>query len=141
MDDDTPVVELALGPVSIVWLETDPGPCACGQEIGVGPVGFHLDPKKPVCDKCLLELHKDIGMMMWMAHVARELAGNATGVDDPWRADQYMVALMTLARIYHQGAEWPHREAAALDFVEELKARMAAIPWDALVKTLTGPVQ
>ena len=140
MDDGRPVV-VAPHPVSIVWLETDPGRCVCGREIGIGPVGFHQGRQEPVCDKCLLDLHKDIGMMMWMTHIVRELAGEATGTDDPWRADQFMVALMAFAKIYNTGAEWPCREAAAMDFMEELKGRMAGIPWDALTKTLVGPVQ
>ncbi len=141
MDEDRSMVELALGPVSIIWLETDPGPCACGCEIGVGPVGFRLEPREPVCDKCLLDLHKDIGMMLWMTHIARELAAQATGIDDPWRADQFMVALMAFAGLYNAEAGWPSREAAAMDFMEELKERMAVVPWDALRETLVGPVQ
>ncbi len=132
---------LALGPVSIVWLETDPGPCACGREIGAGPVGFDLEPQEPVCDRCLLDRHKDIGMIMWMIHIARELAGEATGTGDPWRADQIMVALMAFAKLYNASAEWPCREAAAMDYMEELRGRLAAIPWDALTKKRVGPVQ
>ena len=138
MDNGRPVVKLALGPVSIIWLETDPGPCACGREIGTGPVGFHLDPGEPVCDNCLLDLHSGLGQVMWMTHVVRDLAREAA--DNPQLADQFKVALMGFAKIYNISAAWPFRKAAAVDFMEELKERIARIPWDALTKML-GPVQ
>ena len=134
MDNDRPLIEPEIGSVSIVWLETDPGPCACGCEIGIGAVGFHLDQQEPVCDKCLLGLHKDIGMMMWMTHIVRELVDDSTGVDD---LRQRQMALMTFARLYHTGATWPRREAAAMDFMAGLKERLAAVPWSPLT-TLVG---
>ena len=141
VNDTTATVEAELGPVCIVWLDTAPGPCACGADIGIGPVGFHLNPPGPVCDQCLLEMHKDVGMTMWMIHIARELANNATNVGDPLQADKYLVALMAFAKLYNLGATWPAREAAAMEFVQELQARMETIPWDALVKELAGPTQ
>lgn len=130
MDDTRPTVEVELGPVSIVWVETDPGPCACGGAIGWGLVGFRRDdPQGPVCDKCLLKLHEDVGLAMRMIHIARELASNAT--HDDGRADRFMVALAAFAKLYNLAATWPPREVAVTEFVEKLNASMAAERWEA----------
>lgn len=133
--------EMGLGPHSIQWFDADPGPCRrCGGEVGAGPAGFTTEePPGPLCDVCLLKHDKHLGMLIWIAHVVRELADKATGIEDPWAADQVMVTLMTFAKLYHLGAEWPRREAKALDFVKELQERMARIPWFDLMRILNTP--
>lgn len=118
-EDDRPAVKIELGPYSVQWLETDPGPCAvCGREVGWGPVGFKMDdPLGPVCDTCLLELNTELGMLLLMAHTSRELAHQATSAADP---REHLVGLLTFAKVYDQGAKWPRRRIAATQLVDEL---------------------
>lgn len=106
----------------IRWFETEAGPCVhCRRPVGSGPVGFaEEDPAGPVCDPCLLSFNADLGMLLTMANVSRELAARAAVTDDPWEADQQMVALMASARIYHQGSDWPARRVAAMEVIQEL---------------------
>lgn len=72
-------------------------------------------------------------MLMWVALVARQLAGQAAGTENPADADQCMLVLMAFSKMFDQGAEWPHREAVALDLVNELRERLARVPWSAVV--------
>lgn len=118
---------LELGPLSIQWLEADPGPCGCGREIGIGLVGFRAEPPGPVCDVCCLDLHRDVGMAIWMIHAARLMAEQATGTGDPIHADRCMITLLKFAQIYHQGSTWPPRRAAVLELMDELRTRLTNI--------------
>ena len=107
--------------------------------VGTGPVGYSRDePAGPRCDACLLKHDKGLGMLLWMGLVARQLARQATGTTDPADADQCLLILMTFAKMFDQQAEWPHREAVALDLVAELRARLARIPWSATVLEVTS---
>ncbi len=129
-----------MGNPSPLHPEADLGPCACGLEIGSGPVGFRLDePVGPVCDGCLLELNRDIGMLMWMAHVVREMAETVAATEEPLKVDQAMLLLMKFAQTYHLGAKWPHRRAAVLDLVDELRARIGVVPGEVWAKLFTTP--
>ncbi len=51
---------------SIIWLKQLKGPCVfCGDETGVGAVGYHLaDPLGPVCDACMLERERALGILL-----------------------------------------------------------------------------
>ena len=126
---------IELGLYSVQWFESDPGPCVeCGEAIGAGPAGFTTDdPSGAVCDACLLRGDRNLGMLIWLAHVAREMAGQASGEEDPWEADKSMVALMTFCKLYHQGAGWPCRESRAADFIRGLKMAMAKVKLDDLL--------
>lgn len=128
---------IKLGSVSLEWYETDPGPCVeCQQETGSGPIGFKLGkPAGPVCDECLVRLSKGLGNLLRMAHVAREVAEIATGIEDPWRADQCMVVLMTFAQLFNKGAKWPARPIGASQFLEQLQTRMANGSWQELFQS------
>lgn len=138
MGADRPAAEIKLASLSIEFCETA-GPCVqCGEVVSWGLVGFTLgDPDGRVCDGCLLALNKDLGMLLIMAHVVRELATQAVGIEDPWQADQLMVTLMMFAKIYDQGASWPRRPIAAKEFVEGLSQRVAGVPVAAVAKTVT----
>ncbi len=127
------------GAVSIQWL-ADPGLCTvCGEVVGSGPVGYSTDePAGPRCDVCLLKEDKGLGMLLWLVLVARELARQATGTKNPADADQCLLVLMAFAKMFDQDAEWPHREAVALDLVAELRERLARIPWPATVLEVTS---
>ncbi len=136
MSQAPPTIEL--GAVSIQWL-ADPGLCpVCGEVVGSGPVGYSTtEPAGPRCDVCLLKEDKGLGMFLWMGLVARQLARQATGTENPADADQCLVVLMAFSKMFDQEAEWPHREAVALDLVAELRARLARITWPAVVLEVT----
>ncbi len=124
--------------VSIQWLDA-PGLCPCGEVVGSGPVGYSTDePAGPRCDDCLLQEDKGLGMVLWMVLVARQLARQATGTENPEDADQCLLVLMAFAKMFDQDAAWPHREAGALDLVAELRKRLARIPWPANVLEVTS---
>ncbi len=126
------------GAVSIQWL-ADPGLCPCGEVVGSGPVGYSMDePAGPRCDVCLLKEDKGLGMVLWMVLVARQLARQATGTESPVDADQCLLVLMAFSKMFDQEAEWPHRDAVAVDLVTELRARLARIPWTATVLEVTS---
>lgn len=118
-------IALEIGPFSVQWLETAPGPCAaCSCLVGSGPVGFSIEePTGPLCDGCLLDQCPGLGMLLMMANVNRELAQQTTEEGDPERADDCMVALMTVARMYDRGAGWPVRSSKATTFIEDLENR------------------
>ena len=130
-------IKLELGPVSIQWCEADPGPCVvCARHLGAGPVGFTLgDPPGPTCDGCLLQLHEGLGMLLMMVNINRELAA----ADDRDPADQKLVALMTVSKIYDRGARWPTRPVAVLEYLRELESLAARLPLQALLKLVDGP--
>jgi len=52
--------------VSIVSLKKKPGPCVfCGYETDSGIVGWHqAHPVGPVCDACLLDQEKELGVFL-----------------------------------------------------------------------------
>ena len=116
---------LDLGPYSVQWLETPPGPCAaCGSPVGSGPVGFSVEePAGPLCDICLLDRNPGLGMLLMMANVNRELAEQTVQAEESELADDRMVALMTVAQMYNQGSEWPVRSAGVLTYVSGLEER------------------
>ncbi len=125
--------EANVGTVSIQWCEAAPGPCVrCEDPVGSGPVGFTQDePSGAMCDGCLLEANKDLGMMIMMAHVTRELAikaAEASEATNPWQADHTMLQMMLFAKMYHKGATWDRRPIAATEFVAELHAQFDRIP-------------
>ena len=135
------VIKIELGLYSVQWYDDDPGPCCkCGREVGAGPGGFSTDETAgPLCDGCLLLLNKDLGNMVWLAHMARELAERASKLEDPWTVDQVLVTMMTFAKMYDQSAEWPRREAKADILMKELQARMAKKPWEELLQSVIAP--
>ena len=140
--------ELELGPISIEWLETDPGPCAvCSGHVGWGPVGFRREqgeerekPAGPVCDSCLLNLSPDLGMLLLFANAARELASDLP--EDFLVADRQRIALMTFAKIYDLVAQWPRRPYAFMSFLKDLfrhiLKRAAQVPLEAMIKMFEG---
>ncbi len=133
-------IEIKPGPASIGWFETDPGPCVvCGRQVGFGPVGYKADdPPGPVCDSCMLELNGDLGMMLVMVGVNRELASQVMPDDDLKEAEQRRVALMTFSIVYDEAARWPRRRKAVMTFLKGLVARMKRIPIDTLLKLEKG---
>ena len=139
---DRAVIRIELGLYSVQWYEQDPGPCCkCGREVGVGPGGFSTDDTAgptagPLCDGCLLLLNKDLGNLIWLAHMARELTEQASSIEDPWRVDQCLVTLMTFAKMYDQGAKWPRRDAKAAVLMKALQRRMPRKPWEELLQSV-----
>ena len=137
------VIGPELGPISIEWLEDNAGPCvACSDEVGRGPIGFkRTEPSGPVCDLCMLELHGDLGMLLLFANAGRHLASHVP--EHALEASQQRTALMTFAKIYDLGAQWPWRPVAAMDFMrnflKRLLKQMASIPLDAVIKVVGGP--
>ncbi len=136
-EDKPPSESIAIG---IRWLEAASDPCVvCEQDVGTGPVGFKTDePAGSLCDGCLLEANHDLGMMILMVHVVRELATAAEGINDPWKADEIMLSLMLFAKVYNQGATWIRRPIAAREFVAELQNATAKIPITVVLKALLG---
>ncbi len=143
MDDNSkrPGIYIELGLYSVQWFEADPGPCCqCNREVGEGPAGFSTDdPAGPLCDGCLLLLDKQLGNLLWLANMARELAEEASRIEDPWRVDQVLVTMMTFAKLYDQGADWPRREAKAAVLMKELETRMKKAPWEELLRSVIAP--
>ena len=131
---------LGLGPVSLQWLEADPGRCDCGREIGIGLVAFRADPPGAVCDACSLDLHRDVGLALWMIHAARSMAEDATGTTEPSVADRCMVTLLKFAQIFHHSSTWPARRALVIDLMEELQARLGLNLADHRVSTSRQPL-
>ena len=105
-DDKNQPAAIKLGPYSVQWFETDPGPCACcgerGGPVGSGPVGFKVDAG-PLCDNCLLERNMDLGMLLIMVNVNREFA-NQPKPDDLSEGDPRKTALMTFSVMYDGAA-------------------------------------
>ena len=56
---------------AIVWLKQEKGPCVlCGDETGVGAVGWHQsNPIGPVCDACMLDRERILGVLLMKARV------------------------------------------------------------------------
>ena len=135
MDEtDRPVTT---GPFSIQWIDTSPPPpCAvCRRQVGNGPVGFSKGhPAGPLCDICLVDLNVDLGMLLWLAHIAREGA-DITAVDLD-HADMCMIALTTIAHMLHRGAAWPARMPSPDSATREARAEFPQVPWKRIKKSL-----
>ena len=140
MTQDFPVAgRIKLWPYSIQWFLNTPGPCArCRREVGSGPVGFrNSEPAGPLCDKCLLDQHFDMGMLLLMANVTRELAKQATR-RDALEAEPYRALLMTFSKVYDQGADWPLRRKEALGYLWDLMQQDDQVPLEAVLKMIDG---
>ncbi len=108
---------------SIRYVKEDAGPCpSCDdcEEIGRGPVGFYGNV--PVCDWCLLMGDRDLGGLLVMAHLTREIDRLRGLMTDQDRALEALSVFTTWARFYSQDAnrKWPPR---ILALVGRLTAR------------------
>ena len=126
-------------PCSIEWFDSDPGPCVvCGRKIGAGPVGFRGDdPVGPYCDGCTLERNKDLGMLLMVANICREIAAEAEDAGE-CRHDELIVALMVVVRMYNRASSWPVRSVKVLGYFERLKERIPEVPVEAILKMMLG---
>lgn len=110
---------------SIVFREEVAGPCVvCDEEVGYGPVGWSGEGGG-LCDACLTECHRPLGMVLVMANLVRELGERETADADE---DLHLMAiLMAMARMYAKSASkvWPRRP---LDFLKEFQAFLAQRP-------------
>lgn len=135
-DEDPPgswLGEHPQAPFAIEWHEECPGPCStCTAAVGSGPVGWRRGTG-PVCDRCLLELHHDLGSLLQAINVLRELGSAAEHGEDQ---EDVMSALLTYARIYERAAakSWPYRRVGSLEYLRELGARFRRAPrdWNAI---------
>ena len=97
---------------SIRYVKEDAGPCSsCDdcEEIGRGPIGFH--GQRPVCDWCLLMGDRDLGGLLVMAHLTREVDRLRGLMSDQDRALEALSVFTSWARYYSGDADgkWPPR--------------------------------
>lgn len=97
-----PSIAVAFDRVYSIRLAQSPGtPCAqCRMPTGEGPVGYCSED--PLCDLCLLTGSGDLGMVLTLVAVVRQLAGHlAAGAEDRREA---LEELGAFARLYDRFA-------------------------------------
>lgn len=90
-------------------------PCAvCDRPfLAAGPTG-HLG-RRPVCDRCFLEVDLQLGMVLAMISVVR--AYGAVGAASPWQEERAEGELLASARLYERiASRWARARKPLLDW-------------------------
>ncbi len=89
---------------AIIFSEKKGGPCCrCGAQTGNGPIGFY--GRKPLCDFCLMRDAPDLGALLILAQMAREVAAlrHRQGARD--QSTEALAVVSTWAFFYDQHAQ------------------------------------
>ncbi len=103
---------------SIVYVTEDAGRCpSCDdcEEIGRGPIGMYGEVA--ICDWCLLMGHQDLGALLVMAHIAREIDRLRGLTHDRDQGTEVLSVFSAWSRYYAQDADrkWPPRVLRMVD--------------------------